>query len=156
VHHNRFIFSGSTECSVVYRNQFIQFRFRIRHDHSVQNLKLFSAHNEIETEWTRWLLLFVLSHLIMFLVCIYDRKDNEYHRCRKKTRPSLQPIASPKKAISFLGKRYFVLKYKYFICCFTRQPSVILVSTQLFCAYPSVILVSTLLFCSQLRYFVFR
>jgi hypothetical protein len=44
------MFSGSTECSVVYRNQFIQFRFRIRHDHSVQNLKLFSAHNEIEAE----------------------------------------------------------------------------------------------------------
>jgi hypothetical protein len=22
-----------------------------------------------------------------------------------------------KKAISFLGKRYFVLKYKYFVCC---------------------------------------
>jgi hypothetical protein len=48
VHRNRFMFSGSTECSVVYRNQFIQFRFRIRHDHSIQNLKLFSAHNEIE------------------------------------------------------------------------------------------------------------
>jgi hypothetical protein len=61
-----------------------------------------------------------------------------------------------KKAISFLGKRYFVLKYKYFVCCFTRQPWVILVSIQLFCAYPSVILVSTLLFWSQLRYFIFR
>jgi hypothetical protein len=61
-----------------------------------------------------------------------------------------------KKGISFLGKRYFVLKYKYFICCFTRQSWVILVSTQLFCAYPSVILVSTLLFWSQLRYFIFR
>jgi outer membrane protein assembly factor BamA len=44
------MFSGSTECSIVYRNQFIQFRFKIRHDHSVQNLKLFSAHNEIEAE----------------------------------------------------------------------------------------------------------
>jgi hypothetical protein len=52
-----------------------------------------------------------------------------------------------KKAISFLGKRYFVLKYKYFVCYFTRQPWVILVSTQLFCAYPSVILVSTQVFC---------
>jgi hypothetical protein len=49
-------------------------------------------------------LLFILSHLIVFLVCIYDGKDNEYHRCRKKTRPSLQPIASPKKTISFLVK----------------------------------------------------
>jgi hypothetical protein len=54
-----------------------------------------------------------------------------------------------KKAISFLGKMYFV-------CCFIRQLWVILVSTQLFCVYPSVILASTLLFWSQLRYFIFR
>jgi hypothetical protein len=59
-----------------------------------------------------------------------------------------------KKAISFLGKRYFILKYKYFVCWFIRQPWVILVSTQLFCAYPSVILVSTQVFHFYMRYFV--